>query len=133
VASYSEIVSQIEELKKEAEKLRKAEYSSVLKAIKRQIIEYGISAHELGLVSPVPSGKRVGKVLVSKKSKRGSNRRLGARDSHPLAGSKIAPRYRDENGNTWTGRGKQPNWIREALASGRRLESFLIPQPVITG
>ncbi len=35
-------------------------------------------------------------------------------------------RYRDDKGNTWTGRGKQPVWLREALAQGRTLGDFLV-------
>lgn len=35
-------------------------------------------------------------------------------------------RYRDGIGNTWTGRGKQPVWLRAALAQGRSLGDFLV-------
>lgn len=40
---------------------------------------------------------------------------------------KVPPKYRDGAGNTWTGRGVQPVWLREALAAGKTLEQFLIP------
>ena len=38
------------------------------------------------------------------------------------------PRYRNpaDRGQTWTGRGRQPRWIAEALASGRSLDDFKI-------
>lgn len=41
---------------------------------------------------------------------------------------KGAPRYRNpaDSGQTWTGRGRQPRWIAEALASGRSLDDFKI-------
>jgi DNA-binding protein H-NS len=41
---------------------------------------------------------------------------------------KAAPRYRNpaDSGQTWTGRGRQPRWIAEALASGRSLDDFKI-------
>lgn len=32
--------------------------------------------------------------------------------------------YRDESGNAWTGRGPQPRWLKEALASGKTLEEM---------
>ncbi|MFS8973888.1 ParB N-terminal domain-containing protein [Cupriavidus necator] len=41
------------------------------------------------------------------------------------AASKIAVRYRDENGNTWTGRGKRPGWIEAALKDGKTLDELL--------
>jgi DNA-binding protein H-NS len=35
-------------------------------------------------------------------------------------------KFRDAAGNTWGGMGKRPQWLRDALASGKRLEDFLI-------
>ena len=39
-----------------------------------------------------------------------------------------AARYRNpvDRAQTWTGRGRQPRWIAEALASGRSLDEFKI-------
>ena len=37
------------------------------------------------------------------------------------------PKYRNPTtGKTWTGKGRQPKWIAEALATGASLNSFLI-------
>jgi DNA-binding protein H-NS len=36
-------------------------------------------------------------------------------------------KYRDPaSGATWTGRGLKPKWLAQALAAGKKLESFLI-------
>jgi DNA-binding protein H-NS len=43
-----------------------------------------------------------------------------------VAGKKVAPKYRDDKGNTWAARGSQPRWLREAIASGKTLESFAV-------
>lgn len=41
--------------------------------------------------------------------------------------SKVAPKYKDpESGQTWAGRGLQPRWLREAIASGKSASDFLI-------
>lgn len=40
--------------------------------------------------------------------------------------SKPPIRYRDANGNTWTGRGKQPGWLAHALAGGQSIDAFLV-------
>lgn len=40
--------------------------------------------------------------------------------------AKVAPKYRDDSGRTWTGRGLKPRWLTEALNSGKTLESFAI-------
>jgi DNA-binding protein H-NS len=35
-------------------------------------------------------------------------------------------KYRDGKGNTWTGRGEKPKWLREALEAGRSVEEFAV-------
>jgi len=44
---------------------------------------------------------------------------------------KIAVRYRDASGNTWTGRGKRPTWLVQALADGKALEEFLVREEAV--
>ena len=43
-------------------------------------------------------------------------------------GIKVAPKYRNTANpeQTWTGRGKQPRWLAEEVAKGRKPEEFLI-------
>lgn len=40
--------------------------------------------------------------------------------------STVAIKYKDPNGNTWTGRGKTPRWLVEAEANGQNRTQFLI-------
>ena len=43
-------------------------------------------------------------------------------------GPKSAPKYAnpDDPTQTWTGRGRQPNWVKSALASGATLDQMAI-------
>lgn len=43
-------------------------------------------------------------------------------------GSKGAPRYvnPDDASQTWTGRGRKPNWVLEALKNGKSIEDLAI-------
>ena len=43
-------------------------------------------------------------------------------------GAKSAPKYcHPENPDkTWTGKGRQPNWVKNALGAGKTLEDLLI-------
>lgn len=52
----------------------------------------------------------------------------GTRKPSKMAGSKVAPKYRDpaNAANTWSGRGKQPRWLASYTAQGRALEEFRI-------
>jgi len=44
------------------------------------------------------------------------------------SGKKVAAQYRNPANDvqTWTGRGRQPRWLAEGLASGKTLEDFRI-------
>jgi hypothetical protein len=39
-------------------------------------------------------------------------------------------KYADENGNTWTGKGRRPKWLTDAFATGKTLADFDIDQPI---
>ncbi|WP_220271982.1 H-NS family nucleoid-associated regulatory protein [Crenobacter cavernae] len=41
----------------------------------------------------------------------------------------AALKYADRAGNTWSGRGRQPKWVKDALASGRSLNDLLATNP----
>ena len=43
-------------------------------------------------------------------------------------GSKGAPKYANpaDSSQTWTGRGRKPNWVNEALAQGKSLEDLAL-------
>lgn len=112
---YSELISQIEELKKQAEKVKKEEFSTIVKSIKKHISEYGITAKDLGLSSSET-------VKTDRKSKGNRKHQKKLTSTRP----KVPPKYRDQFGNTWTGRGKQPRWVVSAIASGISLDSLRI-------
>jgi DNA-binding protein H-NS len=119
--SYSEIIQQISDLQKQADRQRKEEYASVLKTIKKQISEYGITPEELGF-SAASAGSKRGRKPTAKAGKVRKPRAKRA-----STGIKVAPKYKDPaTGGTWTGRGKMPKWVSAAVASGRSLESLLI-------
>lgn len=44
------------------------------------------------------------------------------------SGPKSAPKYANpkDPGQTWTGRGRQPNWVKDALSSGKSLDELAI-------
>ena len=52
----------------------------------------------------------------------------GTRKPSKMAGSKVAPKYRNpaNESETWSGRGKQPRWLAAYTAQGRALEEFRI-------
>jgi len=52
---------------------------------------------------------------AGKKSKSGTTKTVAAQYRNPA-----------DSGQTWTGRGRQPKWVVEALAKGKKLDEFRI-------
>ncbi|MFK3741593.1 H-NS family nucleoid-associated regulatory protein [Massilia sp. TN1-12] len=42
------------------------------------------------------------------------------------SGQKVKPQYENpaDSSQTWSGRGRQPKWVAEALAGGKKLDQF---------
>jgi DNA-binding protein H-NS len=53
---------------------------------------------------------------------------LGRAGSRGKARGKVKPKYRNpgDANQTWSGRGKRPNWFRAALAAGKKEKELLI-------
>jgi DNA-binding protein H-NS len=57
---------------------------------------------------------------------RGRPKKSAAAPKKPAV--KIPVKYRDNNGNAWTGRGKTPKWVIEAEKAGENREELRVPQ-----
>ena len=63
---------------------------------------------------------------VKRGSRRGRPRKADTAPRKPA--TKIPVKYRDANGNAWTGRGKTPTWILESEKTGKSREEFRVPK-----
>jgi DNA-binding protein H-NS len=52
----------------------------------------------------------------------------GRKGGNKLKGSKVAVKYRNPKNadETWTGRGRKPNWMVAALKKGQKMETFAV-------
>lgn len=117
--SYAQIVKQIEVLKQDAERARRKEVQGVVGRIKEAIAAYDLTAADLGL-EPKARTAKAGKP-VSSSAKRAS-RSNGAKAKTP-----AVVKFRDAvSGGTWGGRGKRPQWLRDALSNGKTLADFAV-------
>ena len=66
-------------------------------------------------------GKR--KAGAAKRAARGAAKGGAAKGR---AGGKVPAKYRGPEGETWSGRGKQPRWLAALVATGRTPAEFLI-------
>ena len=100
--SIQELLAKRAELDKRIADARREERSSVIAKIRALMAEHGLTAADL--VGKLPAAVR-----------------------ETPAGKKVAPKYRNKaTGETWSGRGLQPKWLRAALEGGKKLSDFTI-------
>lgn len=110
--TFLEIQKQIQQLQKEADQLRKNEANDVLSRIKEAIEVYGFTAADLGVERGAGRAARGQKIV-----KRGGKAASRA--------SSSVPKYRDQEGNVWSGRGPRPAWFKAALEAGTSADALL--------
>ena len=114
--TYEQLQKQIKALEIEAEKLRRVEMADVVEKIRGAIAHYGLTAADLGLTA---TAARSGPKEASP-----FKRKPGPKKGSAPKGKGVV-KYRHESGGTWGGIGKRPQWLRDELAAGKRLEDFL--------
>lgn len=110
--SYAQIVKQMKALEVEAEKARRKEVDGVIGRIREAITVYGLTAEDLGFTARAKPGRKPAAAAKKAGRKAGKTAR--------------AVKFRNEAGDTWVGRGKRPQWLRDALAAGKKLEDFAV-------
>jgi DNA-binding protein H-NS len=104
MASLQELIAQKEALEREIEKTRNQDRGEAIAKVRALMDQYGLTLADLSA-------------------------KLSAKSSKPRAGkgNKVAAKYRNAaTGETWSGRGLQPKWLKAALASGRKLSEFTL-------
>ena len=114
--SYAQLMKQIDVLRHQAEGIKRKEVEGVIKRIKEAIAVYGLTAADLGL-----AGSGAG-------ARRGPGLKRGAAPSKAGKSAKVPgkPKYRDDAGHAWSGKGPRPGWFKAALASGKTLEDLAV-------
>lgn len=109
MSEYLEIQAQIAELQRKAATIRATERAQALEKIKSLMSAFDIAASEL-----------------SSTSSKSSKTRQPQKTNASKATRKVPAKYRDGNGNEWSGRGMQPRWFKAALASGIPVASLTV-------
>ena len=120
--SLAQIDAEIAKLQQQRAAVMAKEVEGVVARIKEAIAHYNLGVEDIfgSEVAKAPAPK-ASSTRTPTVTSRASNHRKG-----PAKGTKVAVKYRDTRGNSWTGRGSTPRWVREALAQGATLESFLV-------
>lgn len=112
--SYEQITAQIEKLQREAETMRQREIADVVKQMREAIDQYGLTAEDLGFVNR--RGRKPGNAPTTRMRRTTSGRQTTS--------GRI--RYRDTQGNEWTGHGRRPQWFLNAIESGKTPDDLAV-------
>lgn len=101
MATLQELLAQKAELERQIAETQRQERSEAIAKVKALMSEHGLTAADLtarASAAPKPEGTR-----------------------------KVAAKYRNPaTGDTWSGRGLQPKWLKAALADGKQLTDFAL-------
>lgn len=101
MATLKELIAQKEALEREIDRTKQQGRLDAIAKVRALMDEYGLTPADLS-------------------AKGGSKARAGT-------GKKVAAKFRNTStGDTWSGRGLQPKWLKAALASGRKLSDFAV-------
>lgn len=117
-ATLASLNAQIAMLQAQAETLRKKEVAEVIAKVKDAIAHYGLSAADLGFGKGI---RRTAKVALTPSGKPPKKGRKSAIAKPALR----AVKFRDDQGHTWGGIGKRPEWFKAALAAGKTPQDLL--------
>ena len=103
MATLRDLLAQRAELEKQIESTQKQERGEAIAKVKSLMAEYGLTVADLNARTAPKPGNGSAK------------------------GGKVAAKYRNSStGETWSGRGLQPRWLKTAIASGKKAEDFAV-------
>jgi DNA-binding protein H-NS len=103
MSSLAELLAQKAAIEKQIADAQQAERTSAIAQVRALMAQHGLTAADLS--ARAATGRKAGKA----------------------AGGKVAVKYRNPaTGDTWTGRGLQPKWLKAALESGKKLADFAV-------
>ena len=97
--SLSELLAQKAALEQQIAQTRRDEREKAIAQVQGLMVEFGLTIADLGKRATKKAG----------------------------TGKKVASKFRNKaTGETWSGRGLQPRWLKAALSAGRKLTDFAV-------
>ena len=123
MASLIDLNRKIAKLQKQADAIKNRERKGIIAQIRQAIVDYELTPDDL--FSANGAVARRGRRPAGASEEGGARPRRG-RPVGSVSRKPVPIRYRDDEGNTWTGRGKQPNWLRAHVEAGHDIEEFRV-------
>jgi DNA-binding protein H-NS len=107
LTTLQELLSQRAELERQIADTQRQERAEAIATIRQLMSDHGLS------VDDVTGSRSSARAIAAGEGKR----------------AKVPAKYRDPaTGDSWSGRGLQPKWLKAALNDGKQLSDFLIAE-----
>jgi DNA-binding protein H-NS len=104
MSSLQDLLAQRAEIEKKIADVQREARAEAIAKIRAMMAEFGLSATDIAGKAPAQRAAGAGKPT-----------------------GKVAAKYRNAaTGDTWSGRGLQPKWLKAALAAGAKIEDFAL-------
>ncbi len=101
MATLTDLLAQKAALEKQIADAQREERGAAIAQVKALMAEHGLTLADLSSRAPTTTARK------------------------PMG--KVAAKYRNPaTGDTWSGRGLKPNWLKAALEAGRKIEDFAV-------
>jgi DNA-binding protein H-NS len=100
--SLAELLNQKAELERQIAAAQSETRAKAISDVRALMAEHGLTAADL-ISSPVRRHPRAVK-----------------------ASKPVAAKYKDDHGNSWSGRGLKPKWLTAELAAGKTIDQFVV-------
>lgn len=136
--TVDQIREQIARLQEQERVLLNKEVAGVIDRIKAAVAHYGLTPAQIfgsstATVRTAPARTKAPKVARKKRAlakpevpAAATGTAQAPATTRSAKGTKVAIKYRDDSGNSWSGRGSQPRWLRAAVEGGKKIEDFLV-------
>lgn len=102
MASLNDLLAQKAALEQQIIDLQREERAQAIAQVRALMSQYGLTLADIGARAAAPPARKA-------------------------PGERVAPKYRHpQTGETWSGRGLQPKWLKASLAGGAQLDDFRI-------
>ena len=127
-SKLQDLLAQRAELEKQIAHTQRTERADAIGQVRTLMSQYGLTLADIGSKAVAGPKRR----QTAKATQAAPNIAMpttapakARKSSKGKKTGKVAPKYRDAaTGQTWSGRGLQPNWLKAALATGRGIAEF---------
>jgi len=100
--SLAELLKQKADLERQIASAQSESRSKAIADVRALMAQHGLTSADL--------------IVAARKTSR-----AGGGTSKP-----VAAKYKDDQGNSWSGRGLKPKWLAAALATGKKIDDFAV-------